>query len=198
MLGPARRSFQVAQRDRTITAGHEAGHALAGLLQPDAEDPVQVTIVPRGPAGGITWFATSDAMFLTHRQARAQQVVAMGGRAAEELHLGDDFTQGAAHDIKNATQLARRMVSEYGMSQLGATWVAPEECIFGLLADAVHTATRQLLDEALDTARTLLDQHRQALERAVELLLAEETINTSQLRQALTPPTTTQRRDPTP
>jgi ATP-dependent Zn protease len=137
-------------------------------------------------------------MFLTHRQARAQQVVAMAGRAAEELHLGDDFTQGAAHDIKNATQLARRMVSEYGMSQLGATWVAPEECIFGLLADAVHTATRQLLDEALDTARTLLDQHRQALERAVELLLAEETINTSQLRQALTPPTTTQRRDPTP
>ena len=185
MLGPARRSVGVAQRDRTITAWHEAGHALAGLLQPDAEDPVQVTIVPRGPAGGVTWFAASDGMFVTRRQARAQLIVAMAGRAAEELHLGDDFTHGAAHDIRNATELARRMVSEYGMSQLGATYVAPEERTFGPLADAVHSATRQLLDEALDSARALLGQHRKALEQAVELLLAEETIDTDQLRQVV-------------
>jgi cell division protease FtsH len=195
MLGPARRSVEVAERDRTITAWHEAGHALAGLLQPDAEDPVQVTIVPRGAAGGVTWFTTSDAMFLTRRQALAQLVVAMAGRAAEEAHLGDDFTQGAAHDIKNATQLARRMVSEYGMSELGAAYVAPEECTLGPLADAVHTATRRLLDEALDTARALLSQHHQALERAVELLLTEETIDTTQLRQTLTLPSQPERRD---
>src|SRR6266487_3674793 len=75
MLGPARRSVEVAERDRTITAWHEAGHALAGLLQADAEDPVQVTIVPRGAAGGVTWFIASDAMFLTRRQARAQLAV---------------------------------------------------------------------------------------------------------------------------
>src|SRR6266516_2927995 len=81
MLGPARRSVEVAERDRTITAWHEAGHALAGLLQADAEDPVQVTIVPRGAARGVTWFTTSDGMFLTRRQARAQLVVAMAGRA---------------------------------------------------------------------------------------------------------------------
>ncbi len=195
MLGPARRSVEVAERDRTITAWHEAGHALAGLLQADAEDPVQVTIVPRGAAGGVTWFIASDAMFLTRRQARAQLVVAMAGRAAEELHLGDDFTQGAAHDLKNATQLARRMVSEYGMSELGAAYVAPEECTLGPLADAVHAATRKLLDEALDTARALLGQHHQALERAVELLLAEETIDITQLRQTLTLPSRRARRD---
>jgi cell division protease FtsH len=186
MLGPARRSVEVAERDRVITAWHEAGHALAGLLQADAEDPVQVTIVPRGTAGGVTWFTSSDAMFLTRRQAHAQLVVAMAGRAAEELHLGDDFTQGAAHDIKQATQLARRMVSEFGMSELGAAYVAPEECMLGPLADAVHAATRKLLDGALDTARALLGEHRAALERSVELLLAEETMDAAQLRQTLT------------
>jgi ATP-dependent Zn protease len=87
------------------------------------------------------------------------------------------------------------MVAEYGMSDLGAAYVAPEECTLGPLADAVHTATRQLLDEALDTARALLGQHHQALERAVELLMAEESIDTTQLRQTLTLPKQPERRD---
>jgi cell division protease FtsH len=96
VLGPARRSLEVAERDRRITAWHEAGHALAGRLQADATDPVQVTIVPRGAAGGATWFPDRDDLFVTAGQARGQLVVALGGRAAGELHLGDDFTPGAA------------------------------------------------------------------------------------------------------
>ncbi len=177
VLGPARRSLEVAERDRTITAWHEAGHALAGLLVPEADDPVQVTIVPRGQAGGVTWFATSDELFLTARQARAQLIVALAGRAAEELHLGDDFTQGAAHDFKSATETAQRMVIEFGMSTLGPRHIAPEEFQIGPLAGDVHAATHALLDQAMAAARALLTGHRDALGALVGMLLAEETVD---------------------
>jgi cell division protease FtsH len=93
VLGPARRSLQVAERDRRVTAWHEAGHALTGLLLADASDPVQVTIVPRGATGEATWFPGRDELLVTAGQARAQLVVALAGRAAEELHLGDDLAR---------------------------------------------------------------------------------------------------------
>jgi cell division protease FtsH len=181
VMGPARRSLEVAERDRLITAWHEAGHALAGLLLPDATDPVQVTIVPRGAAGGVTWFPDRDELFVTAGQARAQLVVALGGRAAEELHLGDDFTQGAAHDLKAATQLAQRMVTEFGMSVLGPRHVSPAEYQIGPLAESVHGATRELLDAAMTGARALLAEHRGVLQRLVELLLDQETVDLATL-----------------
>jgi cell division protease FtsH len=182
VLGPARRSLEVAERDRQITAWHEAGHALAGLLLADATDPVQVTIVPRGAAGGATWFPDRDDLFVTAGQARAQLVVALGGRAAEELHLGDDFTQGAANDLKAATQLAQRMVTEFGMSVLGPRHVTPAEYQIGPLAESVHGATRELLEAAMTSARALLAKHRGALQRLVEVLLDQETVDLATLR----------------
>jgi cell division protease FtsH len=185
VLGPARKSLEVAERDRVITAWHEAGHALAGLLVPEADEPVQVTIVPRGAAGGVTWFAASDDLFMTARQARARLLVALAGRVAEELHLGDDFTQGAAHDFKSATEIARRMVTEFGMSTLGPRHIAPEEFQIGPMAGDVHAATAALLDEAIAAARTLLGEHRDVLAALVELLLAEETVGVGDLRRLL-------------
>jgi cell division protease FtsH len=185
MLGPARRSLEVAERDRVITAWHEAGHALAGLLVPEADDPVQVTIVPRGGAGGVTWFATSDELFLTARQARAQLLVALAGRVAEELYLGDDFTQGAANDFKSATGIARRMVTEFGMSTLGPRHITPEEVQIGPLAGDVHAATNALLDEAIAAARALLTRHRDVLAALVDLLLVEETVEAAVLYRLL-------------
>jgi cell division protease FtsH len=182
VLGPARRSLEVAERDRRITAWHEAGHALAGLLLPDATDPVQVTIVPRGAAGGATWFPDRDELFITAGQARAQLVVALGGRAAEEQYLGADFTQGAAHDLKTATQLAQRMVTEFGMSVLGARHVTPAEYQIGPLAESVHGATRELLDAAMADARALLAKHQGTLQRLVEMLLDQETVDLAALR----------------
>jgi cell division protease FtsH len=185
MLGPARKSLEVAERDRVITAWHEAGHALAGLLVPEADEPVQVTIVPRGGAGGVTWFASSDGLFLTARQARARLLVALAGRVAEELHLGDDFTQGAANDFKSATEIARRMVTEFGMSTLGPRHIAPEEFQIGPLAGDVHAATHTLLDEAINAARALLTSHRDVLAALVDLLLVEETVETAALHRLL-------------
>ncbi len=180
-LGPARKSRVVAERDRLITAWHESGHALAGLWMEDAEDPVQVTIVPRGPAGGVTWFPAHDADFMTLRQAKAQLVIAMSGRVAEELYLGEDFTQGASNDIKTATQLARQMVTDFGMSSLGPIYVHPEQQHIGFLAEQVHQSTRELLEEALTTSRALLSAGRPLLEAAVTALLEEETLDTAAL-----------------
>jgi cell division protease FtsH len=185
MLGPARRSLEVTERDRRITAWHEAGHALAGLLVPEAEDPVQVSVVPRGAAGGATWFAASDALFVTARQARARLIVALAGRVAEELHLGDDFTQGAADDFRSGTEIAKRMVTEFGMSTLGPRHITPEEYQIGPLASDVHAATKALLDEAMCAARALLNGHRDVLTGLVDLLLAEETVQAAALRRLL-------------
>jgi cell division protease FtsH len=180
-LGPARKSAEVAERDRRITAWHEAGHALVGLWLEDAVDPISVSIVPRGQAGGVTWFPGLDELFLSRRQAKAQLAVAMAGRAAEELYLGDDFTQGAAQDFRAATDLARRMVTEYGMSSIGPGYVAPEETHIGVLAERVHDATGELLQEALATARGLLAGARPILEEVADRLIDEETLDTTAL-----------------
>jgi cell division protease FtsH len=182
-LGPARKSAVVADRDREITAWHETGHALLGLWLDDAGDPISVSIVPRGQAGGVTWFPGHDDAFLTRRQAKAQLAVAMGGRVAEELLLGDDFTQGAALDFRTATDLARRMVAEYGMSSLGPGYVRPEETHLGALAERVHDATEELLDEGLATARALLTPARTVVERVATVLLEEETLDAAALVQ---------------
>ncbi len=96
--GPAPRPWSPSI-DRRITAWHEAGHAIAALLLEDADDPVQVSIVPRGPAGGVTWMSGNDDMFLTRARALADLRVAMGGRAAEELLLDGEYTQGAHGDL---------------------------------------------------------------------------------------------------
>jgi cell division protease FtsH len=181
-IGPARKSAVVAERDRRITAWHEAGHALVGLWLEAAIDPVQVTIVPRGQAGGVTWFPAPDEAFLSRRQARSQLAVAMAGRVGEELLLGDDFTQGAAQDFKAATELARAMVTEYGMSSFGPSYVTPDEARFGVVGQAVIAATNELLDEAITSARELLESARPVVERVANALLEEETLDLETLR----------------
>ncbi len=182
-LGPARKSASVAAEDRRITAWHEAGHALVGLWLEHAADPISVSIVPRGLAGGVTWFPGHDDMFLRRRQATAQLAVAMAGRAAEELLLGDDFTQGAAQDFKAATELARRMVTEYGMGSTGPGFILPEETHIGVLAERVHASVQVLLEEALSCARALLSPARDVLETVATRLLEEETIDAAVLQE---------------
>ncbi len=182
-LGPARKSASVAAQDRRITAWHEAGHALVGLWLEHAADPISVSIVPRGMAGGVTWFPGHDDMFLRRRQATAQLAVAMAGRAAEELLLGDDFTQGAAQDFKAATELARRMVTEYGMGSTGPGFILPEETHIGVLAERVHASVQVLLEEALSCARNLLSAARDVLDTVATRLLEEETIDAAVLQE---------------
>ena len=173
-MGRERRTAVITDRDRNITAWHEAGHAVSAFLLPHAENPVSVTIVPRGEAGGVTWMGGNDNAFVTRSEAKARLVVAMGGRAGEEMHLDGDFTQGAASDFATATALATSMVTEYGMSELGVAWRArtghPGE-------DHVGAAVDVLLQSALDQARELLAANADLLQAVVDELLTEETVD---------------------
>jgi cell division protease FtsH len=185
MMGRARRSATVTERDRQITAWHEAGHAVVALVVPEAHDPVQVTIVPRGTAGGVTWMGGDDASFLTGAEARATLAVDLAGRAAEEILLDGDFTQGASSDIASATRLAQRMVAEWGMSSLGLAAVGPEHAGSGLV-ERVHAEADALMTDALARSRTLLVEHRELLEAVVADLLADETIDLDRMRELRT------------
>jgi cell division protease FtsH len=176
VLGRERKSAVITERDRKVTAWHEAGHALAGILQPAADDPVSVTIVPRGPAGGVTWYGGNDNTFMTRSEAEAQLVSALAGRAAEELLLDGDFTQGAASDFTAATQLATRMVTEYGMSDLGVANRASHLHAMGAQADEIGAAVDTILKRALGKARDLIRDNAPLLEAVVQELLAEETV----------------------
>jgi cell division protease FtsH len=186
MMGRARKSAVVTERDRLVTAWHEAGHTVAALVQPHANDPVQVTIVPRGPAGGVTWMGDNDDSFMTRSQAEAQLVVALGGRAAEEILLDGDFTQGASGDLQSATSLAVRMVSQWGMSPtLGLAAISPELAGPGQV-DKVMGEVDRLLAKALDAARQLLVDERPLLDSIVAELLAEDTADLDRLNQLWT------------
>lgn len=165
-MGKGRKSAEVPQRSREITAWHESGHALAALLLPDVADPVQVTIIPRGISGGATWYGVSDETFKTGAQARAELVVALAGRAAEEILLDGDFTQGASNDIAKATELAQTMVASWGMSSLGLAAVGPEHA-GSALVERVHAEADALMTDALARARALLAAHRPLLEVVV-------------------------------
>ncbi|MGH3332609.1 MAG: ATP-dependent metallopeptidase FtsH/Yme1/Tma family protein [Nocardioidaceae bacterium] len=169
-MGRARTSALVTDHDRQITAWHEAGHAVAAFLVPEADDPVSITIVPRGPAGGVTWMSGSDDVFLPRRKAHAQLVVAMSGRAAEEILLGGEYTQGASGDLTSATQTATSMVTQYGMSDLGYAVRDPGSA-------PVIDAVDELLRDAHTRAADLLARHELFLSRLAEELLEHETLS---------------------
>jgi cell division protease FtsH len=182
MMGRARKSAVVTDRDREVTAWHEAGHTVAALVLPDANDPVQVTIVPRGPAGGVTWMGGDDNSFMTGSQARAQLVVALGGRAAEELLLDGDFTQGASGDLQSATGLATQMVTKWGMSNMGLVAMDSDRIMFGGMGDKVLAEVDGMLQDALASARNLLAEHRDLFDAVVRELLDEDTVDVERLK----------------
>jgi cell division protease FtsH len=179
-LGRARTSAVVADEDRTITAWHEAGHTIAALMLDAAQDPVTVTIVPRGPSGGTTWMSGSDRQFLTRRQALAQLTVKLAGRAAEELLLDGDYTQGAAGDLQAATDQALTMVTSYGMGGTLSS-LSAERYQAGGSSGAVDQAVEALLGDALSDARVLLERFRGELEQLVGWLLEDETVAADRL-----------------
>jgi cell division protease FtsH len=166
---------------------------VAALVLPHAEDPVSVTIVPRGEAGGVTWMGGSDHSFVTRSEAEARLTVAMAGRAAEEIHLGGDFTQGAASDFASATNLAHAMVTEYGMSELGVTCRSTLLHHHGSQPERVAAAVDALLERAMARAREVVAAHGGLVEAVARELLAEETVSGATMlalarRQPLQPP----------
>jgi cell division protease FtsH len=169
-MGRARTSALVTAGDRTITAWHEAGHAVLALVQADSPDPVSVSIIPRGAAGGVTWMSGSDDQFMSRSTARARLAVALGGRAAEEALLDGEFTQGAYSDLTSATRLAADMVHRYGMTRHGLM-VRDDD---GTKGDDV---VEELLNQALETARGALVEHRDLFRAIVAALETHDTIS---------------------
>jgi cell division protease FtsH len=182
LLGRERRSAQVLELDRRITAWHEAGHTVAALVHPHADDPAGVSIVPRGHAGGVTWMDGNDHQFLTAPQARARLVVSMAGRAAEQLVFGAEYTQGAGGDLQAATDLATKMAADYGMSPVvGAMHIPEDQRQFGENANLLQRAVRELLEDALSEARVLIEGNRALLTAVAEQLLEDETLDAADL-----------------
>lgn len=181
-MGKARTSAVISEEDRELTAWHEAGHALCGLVQPDAMSPVSISIIPRGQAGGVTHFPARDSGYMSRKQAYAQLVTAMGGMAAEQMLMGwDEFTTGPSGDLDSASNLALSMVTRYGM---GERLVVKSETILGASSTAVDEAVAEadaLMRSALADAKSLLETNGEMLHHLVEALLEFETLTQDQI-----------------
>lgn len=178
-MGRARESALVTEHDRRVTAWHEAGHTAAALLLADADPPVAVSIVPRGPAGGVTWMSGSDDLFLTRAKAHARLVVALAGRAAERMLLGGEYTQGAAGDLQSATETALLMATRYGMTRLGLA--SRDQHLGGTTTKEVAEVVEELLAEAHAEAEVLLERHRDLVVSIAEALLEHEDLDAADL-----------------
>ena len=182
IMGRARHSALVTDRDRKITAWHEAGHALVALLEEEADNPLSVSITPRGAAGGVTWMSGTDDQFLSRHKAKAQLTVALGGRAGEELLMDGEFTQGAQSDLITATKLAGAMVTRFGMSRRG---LQVRQKYDGTFDEACEDVIDELLDEAMTRARTVLSLNHASLETLALGLLEYDTLTLADIRVLL-------------
>ena len=189
IAGPERKSRKISPKEREIIAYHEAGHALVAKMLPNMEPLRKITIIPRGMALGYTKTLAEDRYLPSRSQFNDELATLMGGRVAEEI-IFNDITTGAQNDIEQATKLARRMVTDFGMSDtLGPrTFGHKEEMVFlgreiseqrdysekiaKLIDDEVH----RIIQEAYATARKLLTKNRQKLVQIADKLIAEETL----------------------
>ncbi|MFZ0701507.1 MAG: ATP-dependent zinc metalloprotease FtsH [Candidatus Acidiferrales bacterium] len=195
LMGAERRSMILSEDEKKNTAYHEAGHALVAAMTPGADPLHKVTIIPRGMALGVTMqLPIDDKHTYTREFLDSQLAVLMGGRAAEEIFL-QHITTGAGNDIERATEIARQMVCEWGMSTLGPlTFGKKEEAIFLGREIAQHrdysedTAikidgeVRGIVTGAYTRARNILETHRDALERVARGLLEREVLDANELR----------------
>jgi len=191
-----RRNNDLSRADKERIAYHEGGHAILGLVVPGADPVHRVTIVPRGHALGVTYQRPdSDRYNYPEGYLRARIIGMLGGRAAEEIVYGTKTT-GAESDIEQATALARRMVTRWGMSErLGLVQLAPRENPYlggsngfaGMrpfseaTAEAIDAEVLKIIGDSYDEAKRLLTAHRQQLDALVEALLARETLDEQEI-----------------
>jgi cell division protease FtsH len=190
MMGAERRSMIISEKEKKITAYHEAGHALVAWLLEDTDPIHKVTIIPRGRALGLTMQLPTDDKY-THSKSYLEHTICIlyGGRVAEKI-IFNEITTGAGNDIERASAMARKMVCEWGMSEsLGAlTYGKKEEQIFlgreiGQVRDfsedtarKIDMAVKEIIDKAMDMVTRMLEEHRDILTRMAEDLLEKETI----------------------
>ena len=196
LAGPERRTRVMSEHEKRVIAYHEAGHALVAHVLPDGDDVHKVSIVARGRALGLTWFLPEDRYTHTKQQLRAQMASTLGGRAAEELVFGQ-VTTGAANDIEKCTEIAKAMVTEYGMSEaLGPRKFGREHGEVFLGRDAGHQRdysddiasqiddeVNALIEHAHDEAYAILVAHRSVLDALAGALIERETVEDVELAE---------------
>jgi cell division protease FtsH len=198
LMGAERKSMVLSDDEKKLTAYHEAGHTLVGLKVPSADPVHKVSIIPRGMALGVTMqLPEGDRHSYTKEHLTSQIAILMGGRIAEEIYLGmNNITTGASNDIERATELARAMVCEYGMSQLGPlTFGKKEEQIFlgreisqhrdysEDTAIKIDQEVKKIIAEQYEMARTIITENSEAMLRLSEALLERETLDGVQIRR---------------
>ena len=199
IAGPARKSRVVNEREKEITAYHEAGHALVGFMLPKADNPYKVTIVARGMSGGHTrYLPDEDRNLWTKGQFEDTMAAAMGGRVAEEL-IFEDVTTGASNDLEQATNIARTMVTRYGMSRkLGPrTFGKREELVFlgreiseqrnysDKIAEDIDGEVYNLVEAAYQSATKVITDNKAKLSQLAHHLIAHETVEGDELKEIL-------------
>ena len=198
LMGVERKSMVMSDREKKNTAYHESGHTIVAAILPAADPLHKVTIIPRGRALGLTQqLPTEDKYSYSKKYLDSMLAVLMGGRIAEEVFIGE-ITTGAGNDIERATQMARRMVCEWGMSDLGpATFGKKEEAIFlgrefaqhqdysEATAIEIDKEVRRILDRAYKTAHEIITTNKNALDRIARKLLERETLEGWEVNQIL-------------
>ena len=188
-VGLEKRERVISDKDKRLTAYHEAGHAVVIRYLPTQTNVKEVSIIPRGVAGGYTMYKSNeDKYYISKTEMQEKLIALLGGRAAERLVL-DDISTGASNDIEVATQIARDMVTKYGMSdKLGPVDFQGKEPyemqMFGEnIGDKIGEEVRMLIDTAYNDAIILLKQHRDKLDKIAETLLQKEKINEQEFNQ---------------
>jgi cell division protease FtsH len=204
LAGPEKKDRVMSEKRKTLVAYHEAGHALVGALMPDY-DPVQkISIIPRGRAGGLTWFTPSedrmDSGLYSRSYLQNQMAVALGGRVAEEIIFGEEeVTTGASNDLQQVARVARQMVTRFGMSdrlgpvalgrQQGNMFlgreIASDRDFSDTTAAAIDDEVRNLVDQAYQRAKDVLVGNKQILDKLAAMLIEKETVDAEELQEVL-------------
>ncbi|MGD0353179.1 MAG: ATP-dependent zinc metalloprotease FtsH [Dehalococcoidia bacterium] len=212
IAGPEKKGRIISQKEKEIIAYHETGHALVAKMLPNADPVHKISVVARGMIGGWTRFLpTEDRHLWTHSQFEDRLTVSMAGRAAEEIIFGE-VTTGAQNDLEQSTNLARKMVTEYGMSdKLGPrTFGKREELIFlgreiheqrnygDKVADEIDEEVNALIQNAHNTAKKILNGNKERLKLVAERLMVEETIEEAEFESLIKEPLPSPELQPTP
>jgi cell division protease FtsH len=204
LAGPEKKNRVMSEKRKTLVAYHEAGHALVGALMPDYDTVQKISIIPRGRAGGLTWFTPSEDRMESGLYSRSylqnQMAVALGGRVAEEIIFGEEeVTTGASNDLQQVARVARQMVSRFGMSdrlgpvalgrQNGNVFlgrdIASDRDFSDETAAVIDEEVRQLVNNAYIRAKDVLVNNRHILDKLAEMLVEKETVDAEELQSIL-------------
>ena len=199
MAGPQKKSRVISDEEKKLTAYHEAGHAIVMRATPDSDPVHQITIIPRGMAGGFTmWLPEKDRFFVTKGHMLDNIKHLLGGRVAEQLKL-DDISTGASNDLQRATAIAKSMVTEYGFSEvIGPVSLSSDDEVFlgrdfsktqnysDEMASKVDAEIKRIIEECYQETTRILKEHDDAFERVAQALLLVETLDGEQFERLFT------------